>query len=49
MLIRITDKKIPVANGVEKEGTPAEGVEPNNGAGLVKEGAEVEKELKSEA
>lgn len=42
-------KGIPVANGVEKEDTPAAGVEPNNGAVLVKEGVEVDKELKSDA
>lgn len=38
----------PVANGVAKEDTPTVGVEPNNGAVLVKEGAEVENELKSD-
>lgn len=41
-------KETPVANGVAKEDTPAAGVEPNNGAVLVKEGVEVDKEPKSE-
>lgn len=46
--IKKNKKKIPVANGVAKEDAPAVGVEPNNGAVLVKEGAEVENELKSD-